>query len=199
MTSYSVIIYSVIAPLILFFGAICFTALWILYRRYPPKLAEEDLPTGSLFYPTAIRQLMTGVYCMELCLAGLFLLVRDTEGKASCTPQAISMLITMVLTAFFHFSLNERELHSSWLTARQHWNRCPSPASHAVRKAAPNPDEALTSTCPVPWIPRDSLGISGDLIRHASGDGVVISDEGAYLERGRVTLCGPPPAISKIH
>jgi hypothetical protein len=172
--------------------------MWILYRAYPPKLAETGRVTGSLFYPTAIRQLLTGVYCMELCLAGLFLFVRDAEGKASCTPQAISILITMVLTAFFHFALNGRGLHWLWLTARRHWNGDPPPASHAVLKAAPNPDEALTSTCPVPWIPKDPLGISGDEIRHARRYGIVMSDEGAYLERGKVTLCGPPPAMPKM-
>lgn len=52
---------------------IYFGALWILYRFYPPKLSDLELGVTGLFYPTAIRQFMTGVYFMELCLSGLFL------------------------------------------------------------------------------------------------------------------------------
>jgi hypothetical protein len=39
---------------------------------------------------------------MELCLSGLFFLVRDAEGNASCTPQGIIMITAMAMTALFH-------------------------------------------------------------------------------------------------
>jgi hypothetical protein len=85
----------------------------LLYRSYPPKLTEDLDPSG-LFYPTAIRQLFIGVYFMELCLAGLFFLVRDADGQAACTPQAIIMIFAAVLTALFHYALNHgHKLH--WL------------------------------------------------------------------------------------
>ncbi|KFY03304.1 hypothetical protein O988_01575 [Pseudogymnoascus sp. VKM F-3808] len=41
---------------------------------------------------------------MELCLAGLFFLVRDADGNATCTAQAITMSVTMAFTALFQFS-----------------------------------------------------------------------------------------------
>lgn len=94
-----------IAPLILVFSIIYFGVLWLLYRSYPPKLTEPDLKSSSLFYPTAIRQLFTGVYFLELCLTGLFFLVRNTDGKAVCTPQAVIMIFATVLTILFHCTL----------------------------------------------------------------------------------------------
>ena len=45
---------------------------------------------------------------MELCLAGLFFLVRDADGKAACTAQAIIMIFATVFTALFHYSLNHK-------------------------------------------------------------------------------------------
>lgn len=51
---------------------------------------------------------------MELCLTGLFFLVRDTNGKAACTAQAIIMIFATVLTVLFHSALNHgHKLH--WL------------------------------------------------------------------------------------
>jgi hypothetical protein len=96
----------VVSPLILVLSTVCFGAFWILYRSYPPRLTEPELATSGLFYPTAIRQLFTGVYFMELCLAGLFFLVRDAEGKATCTAQAVVMIVATVLTALFQYGLN---------------------------------------------------------------------------------------------
>ena len=65
------------------FSMTYFGALWVLYRLYPPKLSDLELGATCLFYPTAIRQLMTGIYFMEICLAGLFFLVRDADGNAT--------------------------------------------------------------------------------------------------------------------
>ncbi|KAH8650341.1 hypothetical protein BGZ60DRAFT_550848, partial [Tricladium varicosporioides] len=102
--------YSVIAPLILVFSTVYFTALWVLYRFFPRKLTELN-GTNGLFYPTAIRQLFTGIYFMELCLAGLFFLVRDANNRATCTTQAIIMIVVTALAALFHYTIN----HSHWI------------------------------------------------------------------------------------
>ena len=51
---------------------------------------------------------------MELCLAGLFFLVCNANGNATCTAQAIVMMVTVAFTALFHFSSDHRSgLH--WL------------------------------------------------------------------------------------
>ena len=68
--------------------------------------------TGGLLYPTAINQLFTGLYFMELCLIGLFLLVERYDPKtqktvaAACTAQAIIMIVVMIFTAIFQWLLN---------------------------------------------------------------------------------------------
>jgi hypothetical protein len=206
----------VIAPLILVFSTISFGVLWILYRSYPPKLTEADPVTYRHFYPTAIRQLFTGIYFMELSLAGLFFLVRDANDKATCTAQAAVMVVATVFTALFHYTLD----HSRWIhwlplpdVLKQKMDRISSKGKdqlewrcgREVKLSIAKPgvlqvdfaqDEALRSSRPVVWIPKDELGISDDEISHVrrTHDSMWISNEGASLdERGKLKLCGSPP------
>lgn len=44
---------------------------------------------------------------MEIALIGLFLLVRDTEDNVACQSQAIIMIIVLILTAAFHFIMEQ--------------------------------------------------------------------------------------------
>jgi hypothetical protein len=204
----------VIAPLILVFSVVHFGALWILYRSYPPELTGLDLRTSGLFYPTAIRQLFTGIYFMELCLAGLFFLVRDANDRAACTPQAIIMILVTSLTALFHYTLD----HSHWIS----WFSCPevhkrkmdrvgsqgqpifrvevnepSTPKLNVCQAGLGQDDALKSSGTVVWIPKDVLGIADDEILDVrrTHDSIWISNEGASLdERGKLIVWGPPPS-----
>ena len=213
------IIYSVIAPLILVFGIIYFGSLWLLYRSHPPKLTEAGLTPSGLFYPTAIRQLFTGVYFMELCLTGLFFLVRDTDGKATCTAQAVLMIFATLLTALFHCNLNHgHKLH--WLPfvraikqpadqadiqGKAHWSQgyrgmLTRSAVLPKRSQSDSRDEALTSARPVIWIPKDDLGVADDEIIHIrkTYDNIWISNEGASLDaQGRLRVWGDPPASSE--
>ena len=67
--------------------------------------------TGGLLYPTAINQLFTGLYLMELCLIGLFFLVKDAkiDGTAYGTPckaQGIIMIVVLILTFLYQWLLN---------------------------------------------------------------------------------------------
>lgn len=67
--------------------------------------------TGGLLFPTAINQLFTGLYLMELCLIGLFFLVKDasSDGTAYGTPckvQGIIMIVVLVLTFLYQWLLN---------------------------------------------------------------------------------------------
>jgi hypothetical protein len=132
---------------------------------------------------------------MELCLAGLFFLVRDTENRASCTPQVVIIIVAMVFTALFHCSLSRPGSRWFWYPK---WSKQLSMAETVAIKTAPEPDPALTSTCPVLWVPEDDLGISADEIYHARKSGIVISNNGACLERGKLRLRGPPPSPPKV-
>jgi hypothetical protein len=204
----------VIAPLILIFSVVCFGALWILYQSYPPKLTELDLRTTGLFYPTAIHQLFTGIYFMELCLAGLFFLVRDEDGKAVCTAQAAIMIVVTVVTALFQYALHNHGLN--WLSLsvvlKQLVNQTGSRSKGqpdqrsrrdaeepsvkpAIPQADPDQDEVLSSARPILWIPKDNLGIADDEINRIqrTKDSIGISSSGAFLERGKLILTSPPP------
>ncbi|KAL2843223.1 hypothetical protein BJX68DRAFT_156882 [Aspergillus pseudodeflectus] len=101
------LIYSVIAPLILVFNIITFSLFWFVYRYNTLYVTKFRFDTGGLLFPRAINQLFTGIYVMELCLIGLFFLVRDVQGTVACKGQAIAMIVVMVLTAGFQFLLNE--------------------------------------------------------------------------------------------
>jgi hypothetical protein len=169
-----------------------------------------DLGTSGLFYPTAIRQLFTGIYFMELCLAGLFFLVRDADGKATCTAQAVIMLVVTALTALFHYTLDHRHW-IRWLPlldvfkqkldqfgsqgkGKLDW-RCKKELR--LFQADLAQDEALISSRPVVWIPKDELGIADDEISHVrrTHGSLWISSEGASLdEQGKLKLWGPPPS-----
>ena len=86
-----------------------------MYRYNTLFVTKFRFDTGGLLFPTAINQLFTGLYVMELCLIGLFLLVRDVEvdkqglaqGVGSpCKVQAIIMIIVLVFTVIYQYLLN---------------------------------------------------------------------------------------------
>jgi len=102
----------VISPLILVFNIITFSLFWLVYRYNTLYVTKFRFDTGGLLYPTAINQLFTGLYFMELCLIGLFFLVESADPNtgethgAACKVQAIIMIIVMIFTAIFQWLLN---------------------------------------------------------------------------------------------
>ena len=105
------IIYSVISPLILIFNIITFSLFWLVYRYNTLYVTKFRFDTGGLLYPTAINQLFTGLYFMELCLIGLFLLVRSADKRGNsygtpCKGQAIIMIIVLIGTIIYQWLLN---------------------------------------------------------------------------------------------
>ncbi|KAG8532599.1 uncharacterized protein KY384_002476 [Bacidia gigantensis] len=108
------LIYSVISPLILIFNIITFSLFWFVYRYNTLYVTKFGFDTGGLLYPTAINQLFTGLYTMELCLIGLFFLVRDaklengvaTTSGSPCKVQGIIMIVAFFLTIIFQYLLN---------------------------------------------------------------------------------------------
>ncbi|KAJ5171899.1 hypothetical protein N7492_004492 [Penicillium capsulatum] len=101
------LIYSVVAPLIMVFNIITFSLFWFVYRYNTLYVTKFRFDTGGLLFPRAINQLFTGLYVMELCLIGLFFLVRDQYGEVACKGQAICMIVVMVLTIGYQILLND--------------------------------------------------------------------------------------------
>jgi hypothetical protein len=85
---------------------ITFSLFWVVIKNnllYCVRTGTVD--GGGLFFPSAINQLFTGLYSMEVCLIGLFFLVRDGQGKVACDVQGIIMAIVLVLTLLYHIWL----------------------------------------------------------------------------------------------
>ncbi|KAE8849247.1 hypothetical protein PTNB73_04998 [Pyrenophora teres f. teres] len=100
------IIYSVVSPLILIMMLITFSLFWFTYRYQMIYVSYAKAETNGLIFPKAVNQLFTGLYFLELCLVGLFFLQEDTEGKQSCFPHAIVMIIMSIFTVLFQVVLN---------------------------------------------------------------------------------------------
>ncbi|PWW77382.1 DUF221-domain-containing protein [Tuber magnatum] len=100
------IIYSIISPLILVFNICTFSLFWMVYRYNLLYVHNFRFDTGGLLFPRAVNQLFTGIYVMEVCLIGLFFLVRDTEGHVACFPQAIIMIVVTIFTVLYQYTLN---------------------------------------------------------------------------------------------
>lgn len=96
-----------IAPLIVIFNSITFGLFWFVYRYNTLYVTKFRFDTGGLLFPKAINQLFTGLYVMELCLIGLFFLVRDDKNTVACQGQAITMIIVLILTVGYQYFLNE--------------------------------------------------------------------------------------------
>jgi len=101
------LIYSVIAPLIFLFSSITFGLLWVVFRYNLLYVTVSRPNTRGLLYPTALNQLFTGVYVMELCMIGLFFLVRDDHNRATCVGQAVIMIVATATTLVFQLILND--------------------------------------------------------------------------------------------
>ncbi|KIV84205.1 hypothetical protein PV11_06172 [Exophiala sideris] len=107
-TTFAVIglVYSVIAPLMLVFMLLTFGLFYVVIKNnilYVVRTGNVD--SGGLWFPSAINQTFTGLYFMEVCLIGLFFLVRDTNNKVSCEAQGIIMSIVLVLTIMYQIWL----------------------------------------------------------------------------------------------
>ena len=93
------------------FNIITFSLFWLVYRYNTLYVTKFRFDTGGLLYPKAINQLFTGLYVMELCLIGLFFLVRDSDSEGRevgtpCTGQAIIMIVVLFCTILYQVLLN---------------------------------------------------------------------------------------------
>jgi hypothetical protein len=62
-------------------------------------VTDTQIDTRGLIYPTAIKQLFTGLYLAEVCMIGLF-------GSSIAPGPLILMVIFLIFTVLFHLSLN---------------------------------------------------------------------------------------------
>jgi hypothetical protein len=106
-TNFAVIglVYSIISPIILVFMLFIFGLFWIVYRYNVLYVYQFRHDTGGLLFPVALNQLFVGIYCLELCLIGLFFTMTDGDRVVNL-PQAIIMIIALVFTVLYQWQLN---------------------------------------------------------------------------------------------
>ncbi|KAK2470017.1 hypothetical protein H9L39_18394, partial [Fusarium oxysporum f. sp. albedinis] len=92
------IIYSVIAPFLLFWSTISMGLFYLAYRYNILYVADTDVDTRGLIYPQALKQLLFGVYVAEMCLVGMFIV-------SKAAGPAFLMIIFLALTILCHVSL----------------------------------------------------------------------------------------------
>ncbi|KAK2624505.1 hypothetical protein QTJ16_006455 [Diplocarpon rosae] len=93
------ITYSCIAPLVLGFATIGMSLFYIAFKYNVLYVSDSTIDTKGLIFPRALQQLLTGVYLAEICLIGLFAI-------ATAIGPLILMIVFLVFTVLFHFSLN---------------------------------------------------------------------------------------------
>ena len=91
----------------LIFVSITFSLFWVAYRHNYYFVQRNKIDTHGLLFNNALSQLFAGIYVLEIALIGLFFLVRDTENNVACSSQATIMIVVLVLTAIFHFVMEQ--------------------------------------------------------------------------------------------
>jgi len=91
--------YSIIAPLVLGFGAVGLYLIYLAYRYNLLFVFSATIDTKGLVYPRALQQTTTGIYLATICLIGLF-------AVAKAFGPLILMIIYLILVTLFHISLN---------------------------------------------------------------------------------------------
>ncbi|KXJ92369.1 hypothetical protein Micbo1qcDRAFT_162631 [Microdochium bolleyi] len=101
------LIYCIIAPIISIFAILTFGLLWIANRYTMLYVNRLTVDTGGVLYPRAINQTFTGLYFMEVCMVGMFFIVRAEGSDAVvCSTQAIIMIVATILTVLYQVLLN---------------------------------------------------------------------------------------------
>jgi hypothetical protein len=183
------LLYAIVFPIILPFQVLTIGLFWVIYSHSRVLLTEHD--HGGLFYPKALKHLLAGLYLMQVCLAALFFLVRDSQGNARCIGQACVMVLATGLTAVYHRLLCRafNPLLSFSPTALKDALTQDTPAEDAT-PSPPFLHEALTST-PVVRIPSDDhgLGSARALQLREELKGVTVSDTDAVVTAsGKIEL-----------
>lgn len=97
------IVYSVIQPVITVLALAAFCLLFAAYKYllYWCVDQPDHMETGGLFYIKALRTVFVSLYLEGICLAGLFFLSSNANGKR--TPSGLAAGVIMVSPACGRF------------------------------------------------------------------------------------------------
>ncbi|KAH7016639.1 hypothetical protein B0J12DRAFT_586307 [Macrophomina phaseolina] len=127
-------VYSLISPLILFAEVFCFALILVVQRYIIDHGPGGCIDAGGSFYPHAIKQLLSGIYGMQIVLFFLLLLVTNSQQRLACIGQATVVGVSAVCTFFF-----DRVVQNTFNSLL-----CYLPASHFPEN---EPDESQLIHC----------------------------------------------------
>ncbi|KAJ6444898.1 DUF221 domain-containing protein [Purpureocillium lavendulum] len=93
------LIYSVIAPFILFWSSIAMGLFYLAYRYNILFVSETSVDTQGLIYPRALKQLFTGVYLAEIVMVGMFAVTK-------AAGPAVLMAVFLVFSILYHITIS---------------------------------------------------------------------------------------------
>lgn len=104
--------YSTIAPLVCGFALVTFGLWYICYKYLFIWVNDQpdSVETGGLFFKTALNQIFAGLYIEHLCLIGLFFLARNENDGFAALPEAICMIVLLILTVLTQIWLNCKQV-----------------------------------------------------------------------------------------
>ena len=97
------LVYSIIAPLMLLIAALAFGLFYVAYLYTMFFVTDFPDDSGGLAFPRAIYQSFTGIYLMEILLAGLFFLAQNDSGSQCAIPQGALMCVLICITVAVQF------------------------------------------------------------------------------------------------
>ncbi|CAN6628174.1 sporulation-specific protein 75 [Trichomonascus vanleenenianus] len=102
------IVYSMISPVILLFASIAFGLSYCVFKYRIMYCNVTTHESYGKLYPKAIFQLFSGIYCLEICITGLFIAAESPAGSPLCLPHAAIMALLFCATMQYHWYLRHK-------------------------------------------------------------------------------------------
>ncbi|GMM36121.1 Spo75 protein [Saccharomycopsis crataegensis] len=203
------IIFSVIAPLILICSAASFILIFISFK-YSLKFCHSPTnysETYGKFYPVALNQLYYGIYCLEICLVGLFLFVRNENDDSICFKHSAFMVLIFSISTCTHIYINNSYNSASHYLPLEYLNeeniigKCGKQTEIKISSIS-CVDQNLTFSHPsfdydvtkdFIWLPRDKYGNSSKEIEYLRSKGIQATNKNCILnDKGEIMINGFP-------
>lgn len=206
--------YCVISPLISLF-MIVILLLVLLYFKYSLHYVYSHLnesETHGRLYPQALFHLYSGIYCLEFCMIGIFVSLRNQTGGCAMKFQTLVLVAALIFTVFGNVLAFSR-FHRYFKYFPQF-----NPEVQKVEANSSDQDKLVAQqtlmyfhpcyryTKPILWLPRDDQGecysLSSDLLPAYDAIAGVSTIGALLLEEKRslvLKLLSGPPTDAEVY
>ncbi|ODV61458.1 Phm7p [Ascoidea rubescens DSM 1968] len=94
------ICYSIIAPIVIAFSAVCFLLIYVAYLYNLTYVMDHSIDSRGRHYPKALFQIFVALYLAEVCLIGLFVF---NKGWAPVALESILLAATVASHLYFKY------------------------------------------------------------------------------------------------